>query len=446
MSNVKDTEGASTSVGQSIFAVALQAPTRILTRLKGVLSRKEKQPDQPGTEVAIGRSAPPLTPARPFDEDDNRNEEVISWAGRAMLVSFLMMVLIPTLAAGAYYGFWASSAYVSDTHVSVRIAAEQKQSLQGALDALKNFLPGPKASSQDSQIVLDYIRSKAIVEDIGGAAYLETIYTKNNIDYFSRMNTKEPIETAWKYWQSHVLASLDTRAGIVHIKVFAYTPQDAHALASRIVEASEQLVNSVSTRSRLDAVAQSRSEVEGAQGKLVNARTAVLDFRNRKRIIDPASKGEDIGKIMVGLEMQRIQFQNVLAGFGESLNADSPSVRTLRSQIAQLDKQLAGLKEQLTSTDSRSNALSDDLADFERLKLNEHFAEKFHQMTMLAHERALQESQRQQFYLATVVRPTMPQSSLYPERTTNTLMFFLGLFVIWGILCMLFASVLDHLT
>ena len=90
--------------------------------------------------------------------------------------------------------------------------------------------------------------------------------------------------------------------------------------------------------------------------------------------------------------------------------------------------------------------MSGALAEYERLKLGEQFAERLYQIALMAHERSLQEARRQQLYLSTIVRPTLPERALYPERLASVLLTFMCAFVLWGIFSMLGATVVDHLT
>jgi capsular polysaccharide transport system permease protein len=59
------------------------------------------------------------------------------------------------------------------------------------------------ASSQDAFIVLNYVKSRAIVADLGGRDYMEKKFARSGVDYFSRLGRNANAEDIWKYWLIH---------------------------------------------------------------------------------------------------------------------------------------------------------------------------------------------------------------------------------------------------
>jgi capsular polysaccharide transport system permease protein len=63
---------------------------------------------------------------------------------------------------------------------------------------------------------------------------------------------------------------------------------------------------------------------------------------------------------------------------------------------------------------------------------------------MSALEGARNEAQRQQLYLETIAKPSLPDGPLYPRRFRGILTTFVLGLVAWGILSMLVAGVREH--
>jgi capsular polysaccharide transport system permease protein len=305
-------------------------------------------------------------------------------------------------------------------------------------------LSSGKATIQDSYIVLNYIKSRAIIDDIGGREYVESMFSRPGIDFVSRLSKQKTIEDIEKYWRNRVLASIDTLSGIVTVKVFAYRPDDALAISRRIVELSEQVVNRVSDRSRTTAVVESESEMQTAEKALASVRAELQIFRNQSVTIDPVEKASSIGEFIGKLMVQRSEIETTLATFSGTLSDASPAVRIQKNQMDALDKQIADLRKQLTSSDSGVDTVASELARFEQLKLNEKFAEQKFTVATMSLDKARQEMKRQRLFLALIVPPSLAQSALFPERGTDILLTLTSALIAWGIICLVGASVADH--
>jgi capsular polysaccharide transport system permease protein len=362
--------------------------------------------------------------------------------------SFLALVIIPMILFFLYSALWQSTRYVSETRVSVRAAQETKAITgegAGLIGKLMSGGGGARSTIQDAYIVLNYIKSPAILRDLGGAAAMQRYFSLSGADYFSRLSKGDfRIEDLLKYWLSRVAASVDTVSSIVTVKVEAFQPQEAQSLAQEIVRLSETLVNNMSLRSRQDAVARAEREVSLAADKLAAAREKLTVFRNQGALIDPGSKAKSVSESIAKLTMEKIDIENSLSVLQDRLDADSPTQRIQKSKLQTIERQIAELKK--TLTDSNSNeAVSSQIASFERLKLEEAFTESIYKISVSAFQRARQELEKQQLYLVVVVPPTLPESAAYPKPVVDAMLLFLGLSILWGIGALIAASIGDQM-
>ncbi len=177
----------------------------------------------------------------------------VATGGGAAWKSFLLCVVVPSLCYLIYGGFFASDEYVAEARLTVRASQEQKSLSLDATSIISKITGGSSRSTvQDAFIVVNYIKSRALLADLGGRDYLEKIYSRNDADYFSRLEKGADLEELWKYWKGKAKVSLDTMSGIITLQVQAYTPEDATKITQAVVDLSEQLVNNVSKRSRSD--------------------------------------------------------------------------------------------------------------------------------------------------------------------------------------------------
>lgn len=372
--------------------------------------------------------------------------DALAGAGTGALLrrSFLVVVVLPTFFFWLYAALWQSNRYVAETRLTVREA--KKKDSGGAIDAgsiMAKMGGGGSKDSQNSYIVLNYVKSRAILVDLGGRAYLERKFSGSGVDYFSRLSRGANIEDLWRYWLNHVAASVDTVSGILTIRVDAFQPKDALDIARDVIRLSEDLVNKITLRDRGDALSRAESEVDLTRQKLADAREKVLQFRNQNVLIDPGARAASLGEMISKLTLERIGIVNALSTFASSLSVDSPSQRLQRTRLAAIDHQLADLKKKLTDSHG-ADAVSAQLANYERLKLEEQFAERMYTIAQTAFQMARQDLERQQLYLVTVVTPTLPEGASYPRVIANTILVFAALLILWSVVSLVAASINDQ--
>ncbi len=378
-----------------------------------------------------------------------------SRAGTAVSVSgmgiggktFLGFVLLPTFVFWLYALLWQSDGYSVELRLTVRAAPELRIAATSATDAtalLGKMTGGPKSTTQDTYIILNYLRSRAMIADIGGRAYFEEIFASDDIDYFSRLSRNSNMEDLWKYWNKHISASVETLFGILTVQVDAYSPQTSLRLAKDLVRLSEKLVNQITLRGRQDALQRADLEVSTSSQRLAGAREKLLQFRNTNSMIDPASKAASIAEVIGKLTLEKIDIENALSTFNGSLSADSPSQRFQRAKLAALNKDIADARSKLTN-EKASDAVSAQIASYERLKLEEQFAQTLYTIAQNSYQKARQELEKQVLYLVVVVAPTLPEAATTPKVVTSTLLLFSALTVLWAICILIGAALSDQM-
>lgn len=369
-------------------------------------------------------------------------------SGRLFMLSFVFLVLFPTVIALFYYAAIASSVYVAEAKLLVRSAPKTNGSSTSISDVAGSFigklgLGKSGTSEQDSRIILDYVKSLAAIEDIGGKDQLARYYDLTKIDYFSRMDSSETIEEIRAYWLTKVSATVDTQSNILTLKVSAYEPEDALDLAKRIVASSERLINELSVRSRTDALERAKGEVERSMSGLANARLELLKFQQANKLIDPVQSAKQITSLIATLTGKKIELESELAVADTSGVSGRPGDRYLQTRVDVLKQQISDLENLLTGKEEGSVSLQ--LKDFELLKLRLEFEEQIYTLSRASFEEARRNVDKQQLYLMVVVPPTQPETALYPRVFSDAGMVFLGCFVFWAIGALLVASIRDSM-
>lgn len=361
-------------------------------------------------------------------------------------VSFWICVLLPTVIGALYVLLLAPSEYVAEFRVVVRSAVQEDVKLSSILgstmsSAASLFAP-PSDSTQNAFMVADYIRSRNMIEGLGGKARLLQVYAPQKGGWLSSLPADSSLEKVWKAWQAKLRIQIDNGPGILTVQVRAYTPEDALVLAQGMIGRSEAMVNEVSQRSRADALARAQADVLRAQDQVAAAHQALLTFRNGQQVIDPGKDAEAIGTLITGLLKERMTIENERAAMGRQ-TPDSPVAGLAASRLADIDGQIARLRSRLTALGG-GNTVSGQLATYETLQLKSQFAEQMYKVAQSAYESARQTRERQQLYLMTIVQPALPQEALYPRRSADIFLVFGVCLILWSIGALITAAVLDH--
>src|ERR1700730_17543319 len=77
--------------------------------------------------------------------------------------------------------------------------------VERVMNAIQRAVPVPK---EDTQIVLNFIQSRAIVEQLDHKLDLRGIFSRPGVDRFSAFNPEKPIEKLVRYWKTMVETSV----------------------------------------------------------------------------------------------------------------------------------------------------------------------------------------------------------------------------------------------
>ncbi|OYU46882.1 MAG: hypothetical protein CFE31_19350 [Rhizobiales bacterium PAR1] len=403
----------------------------------------KKQKQNIGTAMAPVLAEHNAKIAGPASTSVRVDEGEASVFARNIWKSFLAFVLLPALLYLVYATFFATRVYVSEFKLVVR-SAERNESLKDGLSSLTRLARVESTGShQEAQIVISYVKSRAIIEDLGSRETMLRYFGRSDIDFFSRLGKNKPIEDIFDYWISRVTATIDALTGIITIRVRAFSATEAQEIANKVIANSETLINNLSVRTRNDALKQSMSEVDRAAASLASIRQELLEFRNRSGMIDPVGEVKSLGSVIVALTLQKTELEAQAASTVGTLAINSVVERQRRAQIESLNEKIEELKGKLTNNEAK-DAVSQKLKEFEQVKLRVLFAEKIFELTQKEYETARKDSARQQFFVAAIVAPTLADSPTYPKIFSEFFLVFVVLVVGWGIIVLLVGSILDH--
>ena len=346
--------------------------------------------------------------------------------GRLLVITFLAIVVLPTLLASGYFMLIASDRYVSEARFAVRSGD------RSALDVLAGGTDlGRLAQAQDTLVVTEYIKSRALVEEIQKSVDLRQLFRRADADFLSRVSDSASIEDLVSYWRWRVSTAVEMPSGIITLHVVAFSPEDAQMLAEAVVARSELLVNQMSERAHRDELRQAEAEFARAEQKLKEVYAAMRDLRNREGVIDPTMTAEALTELLTELRKARLQLEGDLIVARASMSEDSPVIRQLKAKIAAIDEQIEKITAQLTAAGEDAEALSDTIGAFEEMELRRQVAQDQYAAAALALENARITAERQRIYLSTFVQPDLAEEAQYPLRLWYSLATALVFLLVW---------------
>jgi capsular polysaccharide transport system permease protein len=385
-------------------------------------------------------------PAKPPIVVDQPTSPAVSESRRkrpsAYLVSFIVCFVAPALAVSLYFAFIASDQFAAEARFAVRAA-----SIDWGADKPKSssVASAPDVADQDAFIVADYIKSRAIVDDVSKSIDLREVFRRPEADFWARLGDKTSAEELAKYWDSMVFASVDGPTGIVTVRVKAFRPDDALALANAIIKASEALANEISVRLRADAMRMAEREVRGAEARVLSSLADLRSFRDQAGFIDPSAQATTTGTLLSDLMAQKIKLQNNYFVASRAMSPQAPTVQSLKARLDGLDRQIEEQKAKLTGNPAGATTIASLLPRFEELEIQNKFAERLYTMAQDGLERARQRAEAQSLYVSVFVPPALPEAARFPERFGLSAVIAAALLVLWGIGAFTTAVVEDHL-
>ncbi|WP_242184597.1 hypothetical protein [Sphingomonas sp. CARO-RG-8B-R24-01] len=323
---------------------------------------------------------------------------------------WLAIVLIPTLLFTAYMLLVQTPSYLCEFRVIVRNAQEGGNSAFPQITGIGL----PSVNAADSYAIIQYLESGSGVKDLDRRLNLRQLYSAPNIDPTSRLSSNASPEALARYWQNRIDAYYENTTNTVVVRVRAYDPATTLRLSQAVLAASEQLINTMTARSRRDLVAYSRKSASEAGIALRRINAQFQSLRNQRGMLDPQLAARSNMEQQTTLQGEIVKAQTELA-LRESYSPGSPALPTFRKRIASLRAALAALQAHSTGDQGSGGNLSGALNAFQQVQVEQDFAQKRYELAMASLEKQEALAAQQQLYLDTIFGPTLPQEPDSPR-------------------------------
>lgn len=379
-----------------------------------------------------------ITTLVPVENDQPVKQSALrNWFSRRRW--FILFVILPTLCAAIYNGFYASDVFISESRFVIK-SPDQKR---GQVSTLANLIQttGLSGGQEQASEILAYVHSRDALGELEKSSRIRDKFSSARADFFSRFPapfSRNSFEALYKFYTSMVEVGQDTETGTAVIRVKAFAPGDAYAINERLLELSEQLVNRLNDRAKTKGIGEAQREVALASARAKTARLMVARYRNEQEVIDPAKQVGGVLEISNQLIAERAALKAQLALI-ERMTPRNPAIPALRDRITAMSAQIASQDSRLVGD---GTGMASKMGGYENLLVEQEFATAALNAADAALVQARSDAQRQQFYLERVVAPNLPDAPLLPKRLLNTIivaaaaacLYFIGWMFIVGIL------------
>lgn len=355
-------------------------------------------------------------------------------ARRRLGLSFLFIVIVPTLVAAFYLAFLATPRYLAEAKFIVRGTLEmlggESTRFSRDLSALSGI-----SNNQEGHILVDHVTSHAAVERLLEQMDLYAMYRIRRQTPESAPAQDPAFNRLMAAWRSMVHIGMDSVTGILTLDVQAYTAEDAMAVARGLLDESTKLVNELTARARQDRLKRATEEVELSRAELDGLLKQFEAFRNQQGTVDANYSALALEGLAGLLRDQRIKLNAELTTARASMGEGAAPTRTLTTRLESLDGEIANLEAQIDGSTRRSSleraAVPQSLATQEKLETKRDLVIARVSRAEGAQSTALSDTLRQHAFLMIFEPPFLPHLATFPRVRLDTLITFLVMFGFW---------------
>lgn len=357
-----------------------------------------------------------------------------------VFLSFLVVVVTPTVIAGRYLYTVAADQYASKVGFAVR-----NEESSSALDLFGSITNLSGSSSSDTDILYKYVQSQELIEMVDGDLDLRAIYSKPALDWYFRLEAEASIEDVLEYWANMVKIIYDPGTGLLEIEARAFDPLDAQAIVQAIFKHSSAMINELSKVARSDLTRYARDELDTAVARLKEARQAVTVFRNNNQIVDPTADIQGQMGLLNSLQAQLADTLIELDLLKETAGTNDPRLAGAELRAEVIQNRIVQERRNLGVIGGEGDtAFAELIGQFESLQVDLKFAQESYVTSLTVYDSSLAEARRQNRYLAAYLNPTLAETPQYPQREILLILLALMLFGSWAILVLVYYSLRDR--
>lgn len=356
-----------------------------------------------------------------------------------IFLSFLFLVITPLTTVVWYLNSKAQDQFTSTVAFTVR-----SEEILSAIDIFSGLGAMGSAGSKDTDVLYEFVRSRAIVQKIDKKLNLRKMFSSTyNIDPWYSFDENGTIEDLVEYWNDMVKIFYDRSTGMIEIRVHAFNSSDAKNLSTEILKESSVKINMLNDVTRADGIKYSKKELEIALERLRIIRSSMTEFRTENKLVSLEAELTLQTGVLSALQAELSSYLIEIDMLSNISSDDDPRKLEYEQRIAVIENRIKQERLKFSVRDQEQSSYSKLLADFESLQVDREYAEQLYLSALAGYDSAIAKSQRQSRYLATYIDPTFAERAEYPEKKLLIFIIFIILLFSWLTFLLLYYAIRD---
>jgi capsular polysaccharide transport system permease protein len=306
-----------------------------------------------------------------------------------------------------YFLVFTPRIYISEARIMV-----EKSSSSGVEGSLLGLIQGG-SSYKEARMLKEYVMSPAMLDDLDQRFALRRHYA-GPIDPLRSIRHNASTDDALDFYRGMIGITIDEQAGLIVISAKTFDPALSQKVLARILEKSEEYLNSAASEVVIGQLAHLKDQVRKSADDLEKARMDLVSFQDRNGLLTPQDAASPvlgaIGRLEGELVTKRAELQSALT----YLHPDSAEAVKLKSQVKAMQTQIGAEKGRLAGT-GNGEKISGSAAAFEKQKMQVEFAADVYKATITALEKVQFEVAKKTRTVVMVQPPTLPEEASYPK-------------------------------
>ncbi|SFV58516.1 Capsular polysaccharide export system inner membrane protein KpsE [hydrothermal vent metagenome] len=353
-------------------------------------------------------------------------------------IRFLLLFLLPFTLISYYILFVQTELYESSSTVLIK---DLKPS-STPTDMLTALMPTSSSNIQDSKLIEKFIYSTEMFRKVDKKFSLKEHYMSNKLDFLQRMYSFSSSEDFLKLYKKRLVISYDELSNTLDIACLHTDPKRAKEMLQYIIVEAEKKLNMYDKENGNELLDFIKNQEKQNKKVLLHSIETLLAYQNDHKTIDPSIDIRAKSTILAEMEKKVVQKDIEYANLKQYMNTNSIELKTLSAEIKSLKKKREEIRSELSGVSK--NELNEDLFEFETLKSDVEFNKERYKQTLIQLDMAMIQATQNAKNFIVITKPTLAEDYSSPDKVKNIITLFMVLFMIYGIISMIYSIIKDH--
>lgn len=324
-----------------------------------------------------------------------KRAKLIGLVSAAALVLFYFLVFTPRI-------------YTSEA----RLVVEKTTASAGSGGSLISMMQGG-SSFKEARMLKEFIHSSTMLAELDKQFGLRKHFAQP-FDPIRSIGSAATTDEVLNFYRDMVPVRIDEQSGLITIAVKSFDPALSQKVLARILVTAEAYMNNAAAEVATGQLAFLKEQVRKAGEELEQARTGLVQFQDKNKLLTPQDSANSVLGAIARLEGDLVSKRAELSAALSYLNPQSPEAVRIKSQIRALERQIAIEKARLVGPGDKSR-LSVSAALYEKQKMRVEFAADLYKTALATYEKAQYDAAKKAQAVVLVQPPTLPEEPSYPR-------------------------------